>query len=568
MTPIKLGPITLDARDSASQGSAILGIRDSGKSYSATMLAEQYMLAGIPIIAFDPIGIWRFLRVAGRGQGFPVVVAGGEHGDLPLTPHSAPEIVRAAMRDGVSLVLDLYSMELSKSDWKRIVESSLAAMLYENKRFGLRHVFIEEAAEFCPQIMPKDGLTAKVYDQVERLARMGGNALLGYTLINQRAEQVNKAVLELCDNLFLHRQKGKNSIASLAKWLDVAGAKAGREITDSLPTLAQGECWAWVSGSAAPVRLTMPKKRTFHPDRRAMHAAVASTEHKTVDVGAFVAQMAATLQAVTAEAEANDPKLLKAKVAELERKLAAAPAAGPDRAELQRLQQDAWRDGYQTAAEKFDRMAVKLADALTVSINGFLSNIGDTHSVVAPKADVAQRIERRVPDPKVAGSTPAVRATPRATSTDMPAAERKFLTVLAQRGALPRNKIALFAGYSVKSRHVDNTLAALRSNGWADGGRDSVAITPAGRNALGNYEPLPTGADLRRYWLGQLDKASAAFLQVLIDAYPASLTRDQIAERTGYSPTSRHVDNTLAVIRGFDLAHGGRDAIKASEDLF
>jgi len=150
----------------------------------------------------------------------------------------------------------------------------------------------------------------------------------------------------------------------------------------------------------------------------------------------------------------------------------------------------------------------------------------------------------------------------------MPKAERQFLTALAQRGPLPRNKIAIFAGYSVKSRHVDNTLAALRSNGWAEGSADRIEITAAGRKALGSYEPLPTGADLRRYWLGQLDKASASFLQALIDVYPRSLTRDQIADRTNYSPTSRHVDNTLAVLRGFDLVHGGRDAIKASEDLF
>lgn len=77
---INLGAVHFDARDYASQGNAILGIRDSGKSYSATYMAERLMDAGIPIIAFDPIGIWRFLRVEGEGSGYPIVVAGGEHG--------------------------------------------------------------------------------------------------------------------------------------------------------------------------------------------------------------------------------------------------------------------------------------------------------------------------------------------------------------------------------------------------------------------------------------------------------------------------------------------------------
>jgi hypothetical protein len=48
------------------------------------------------------------------------------------------------------------------------------------------------------------------------------------------------------------------------------------------------------------------------------------------------------------------------------------------------------------------------------------------------------------------------------------------------------------------------------------------------------------------------------------------LTRDEIAERAGYSPTSRHVDNTLAQLRSRELVSGGRSkaAIRASENLF
>lgn len=173
---------SIDSIDYASQGNAILGIRGSGKSYTATFIAEQLMGDGIPFIAFDPIGIWRNLKIGKDGPGYPVVVA-GENGDLPLTPESAPDIVRAAMKENVSLVVDLYSMQLSKADWRSIVEQSIRLLLYENKPCGLRHIFIEEAAEFIPQrVGPGDG---RVYAEIEKLARMGGNASLGYTLINQ-----------------------------------------------------------------------------------------------------------------------------------------------------------------------------------------------------------------------------------------------------------------------------------------------------------------------------------------------------------------------------------------------
>lgn len=296
--------LTIDAIEYASQGNAILGIRDSGKTYTATYLAEQLFDANIPFIAFDPIGVWRNLKIGKKGAGYPVVVA-GDNGDLPLTAATAADIVRAAMTENVSLVIDLYSMHLSKADWKKIVEQSIRLLLYENKSHGLRHIFIEEASEFVPQMVrPDDG---KVYAEIEKLARMGGNASLGYTLINQRAEQVNKAVLELCDCLFLHRQKGRHSITALGKWLDAADATNTKEILNSLPSLAQGECWVWLQGSHEPVRIKMPEKKTVHPDRR---NPLANSGGVQVDVSSFVKRLNKTL--LTNQAQTAMLKIQKA----------------------------------------------------------------------------------------------------------------------------------------------------------------------------------------------------------------------------------------------------------------
>jgi hypothetical protein len=148
-------------------------------------------------------------------------------------------------------------------------------------------------------------------------------------------------------------------------------------------------------------------------------------------------------------------------------------------------------------------------------------------------------------------------------------AEAAFLTVLAQRNRpLARNRVAIFAGYSVKSGHIDNTLGALRSKGLAEGRNDAIRITEAGLEALGPFDPLPTGEALRRYWLGKVDKAGRAFLEVLFDIFPGTIARNELAERTGYSPGSGHVDNTLGRLRSLDLAEGRNDAIRAAEELF
>jgi DNA helicase HerA-like ATPase len=293
VTSFKFGKLSIDPVELGSRGNAVLGIRDSGKTYTATFLAERLFEAGIPFLAFDPIGVWRFLRVPGAGRGYPVVVAGGQEGDLPLTVASAPEIVRAAMQNGVSLVIDLFDINLTKADWKRIVMACVRVLLHENAQHGLRHVFIEEAAEFAPQRVGPD--QGQVYAEIEKLARMGGNARLGYTLINQRAEEVNKAVLELCDNLFLHRQKGRNSLTALSKWLDIGAVKDHKDIIDTLSTLPTGECWAWLGGTERPVHVKVPAKHSLHPDRRVMRGGIENMPAKPVDVEKFVSNMRGTL---------------------------------------------------------------------------------------------------------------------------------------------------------------------------------------------------------------------------------------------------------------------------------
>ena len=231
MKQFKLGSLAIDPAEYGSHGNAVLGIRGSGKSYTATCIAEHLFDAGIPFIAFDPVGIWRHLRVPGKGKGYPIVVAGGKDGDLPLTVAGTPAIVRAAMQGGISLVIDLFDINLSKADWRRIVTAAVRTLMHENHAHGLRHVFIEEAAEFIPQ-KPIDW---DVYAEIEKLARMGGNSRLGYTLINQRSQEVSKAILELCENVFLHRQRGKNALENMDKWLQVAGAELDGKLHREFP---------------------------------------------------------------------------------------------------------------------------------------------------------------------------------------------------------------------------------------------------------------------------------------------------------------------------------------------
>lgn len=569
-----LGAVAIETHAYASQGSAVLGIRDSGKSYTATSFAEHLMEAGVPILAIDPIGIWRFLRVPGAGRnakGYPVVVAGGEQPDLPLSPVTVQDLVRAAMRERVSLVLDLYSMDLSKADWRRIVATAVRTLLYENKGHGLRHIFIEEAAEFVPQIIPKDGVTGQVYAEIEKLARMGGNAMLGYTLINQRAEQVNKAVLELCANLFLHRQTGKNSIDSLGKWLKVAGASVDDVITKSLPTLAPGECWAWVSGTTAPVRTTVPPKRSFHPDRRALHGAIAATAPSApVDVAGFVAHMAAALPEITREAEANDPVKLSARIRELERLLdvrAGASTADVDEARAEAFRRGkaaGYQDGVRTlgpihnriraAAGSFEAMARDMG-TLDDEIEALSTGARDaTAAEDAPRAPVVAPAR-----PLVAsnGAGPAPVRAPAAAVEGITGPQQRILNALVWLASVriepaPRITLALLADASPNSSSYANNLGALRTAGLIDypsGG--TIVLTGAGRASAVLPRAAPTSDLLHSNLMAKLPAPQWRILEILIKKYPRALSRGALADLASASSGSSSYANNLGALRSF-----------------
>lgn len=559
MKTLTLGSLKIPVTEYASQGNAILGIRDSGKSYTATWLAERLLEAHIPFVAFDPIGIWKYLRVAAKGRAYPVVVAGGKDGDLPLTPHSAPEIVRAAMRQNIPLVLDLYSLHLSKADWKKIVEQSVRLLLYENGEHGLRHIFIEEAAEFAPQRVGPD--QGAVYAEIEKLARMGGNARLGYTLINQRAEEVNKAVLELCDCLFLHRQKGRNSLTALGKWLDIGDVAESKPIIASLPQLPQGDCWVWPAGTANPVRVHIPEKNTFHPDRRALVHTPTSQANPALDVSEFVKQMSSALEKHLVETKANDPAELRRQIAELKRQLNAAPQVEVKQVPFPVFTQADFEQlntivrNIREQARELNGVAnsFEVALKLTVSRGGLYSEqkphptTVSTREPLRPVAPPVSLVDDGNPTPK---------------------SERIIKTVLARHFAgLTKTQIAILSTYSVKGGGFANALSALKSKGHIVQTGETYTLTPTG-GAVPDWSDVPTGQALIERYLSTLPKAERSVLAVVLKHYPDEIHQDEAASQAGYAPGTGGVSNAISWLNAQELITKRGKMLRASETLF
>lgn len=80
--------------ETATQTIAIVARKRVGKTYLASVLAEEFIKNGIPIVVLDPTGAWWGLRSSadGKREGFPVIIIGGAHADVPLEEHSGKVI--------------------------------------------------------------------------------------------------------------------------------------------------------------------------------------------------------------------------------------------------------------------------------------------------------------------------------------------------------------------------------------------------------------------------------------------------------------------------------------------
>jgi uncharacterized protein len=536
--------------------------------------------------------VWRFLRVPGAGKGYTIVVAGGREGDLPLTVAGAPEIVRAAMQNGVSIVLDLFDMRLSKADWRRIVTAAVRVLLHENAPHGLRHVFLEEAAEFIPQ-KPTDWA---VYAEIEKLARMGGNSRLGYTLVNQRSQEVSKAILELCENIFLHRQRGKNALENLDKWLSIAGAVQQKEIIASLPELPQGQCWAWIGGDhpKPPLLVKVPAKKSLHPDRRVMRGDEIAVRARAVDVGKFVAGMKGSLVKIEEEAKANDPKLLRAEIAKLKKQMEDAAAAAaqrrdtPDPAAIEAAE----RHGFERAPKELTRaMEREVLARHTAMLQALAERLGplmsffetESRQLKSKELDLAKVIAftpTPAPSPPQRRAPTTIYPTPRKTATpkaaagngELPGPEQRIanslVTWLSMGHTAPSNaQVAWLAGYSPTSTSYTNPRGALKSKGLVDyPEKDRVSLTDAGA-AVAIASPLD--GTLLEHVLSKLPGPEQRILTAAADRFPEAAPNEEVAAVAGHSPTSTSYTNPRGALRSKELlTYPSKNDVRAAEWLF
>ena len=281
---------------------AELAIRGAGKTYAASVFAEELIRNGIPIVVIDGLGVWWGLGVGVDGNpGLPVVVFGGAHkhisiptrigkvGVMVVDEDKLRLMVKAILEARMNAILD--TSEFSKGMQRRIVAIFVSELYRLNAPYGARHVFIEEADLWCPQKISGDvALSAGAIDD---LVRRGGNFNLGCTLITQRSAVLNKDVLSQASMLVVMRILHRLDKQAVQGWVESVAHPDDPRIKkwyDSLAGLKNGEAWVWHPESPEIFeRIQFRKRTTLHATREYfLQSKFEQKDIQMTDVEAFI----------------------------------------------------------------------------------------------------------------------------------------------------------------------------------------------------------------------------------------------------------------------------------------
>jgi uncharacterized protein len=539
--------------DAVTETFLIFGKRGSGKTATSVVLTEEMISAGLPVCILDPMGAWWGLRSSadGNGPGLPVTILGGEHADLPLPPESGTAVADLLAAERLPLVLDMFAM--SKTQQRKFVTDFMERLFRANR--DPLHLVIDEADRFAPQRGSHEG--ARLLGAYEDIVLRGRKPGIGSTSITLRPAQLHSAIRSQVEVLIAMKLLGKLDVQAIDEWVRLhATEEEARELKASLPSLPVGTGWFWSPGwLEIMAKVHVRARRTFDSSAtpKVGQQRIVPREFAPVNPADLERLGARLLTAPVAEVsgkDVGDVKRLSAELARLRGQLAEASRREPERVEVPVL-------------------APGDIAALEQAVTG-LRDVAGSIELALGRATAAARVTPSAPKP---APRPAVAPRPPA-ETDtisgdiaLSKAQRAILTVLAQfPGGRTKRQLGMLTGYSSKGGGFNNALSSLRTAGYINRG-EPVAATAEGIAALGDdWEPLPEGPALAAHWHAQLSKAESLVLGALLDAWPGSLTKAVVAERTGYAADGGGFNNALSRLRTLQLIDG-RGELRADETL-
>jgi uncharacterized protein len=542
----------------------VIGQSGRGKTGLVRRVLEECHGVRLPFVVMDPSGILWGLRSSydGKGPGLPILVIGGEHGDVPLQKNAGADVARAIVSANVSCVVDL-SQE-SKTTYRTFAKDFAETLFAIND--APRLVVLDEAPELVPQSLTGRPDLAVTFDAIERLVRQGRNKGIGVMLVSQRAATISKDVLTQCGSLFVFGLVGTPDRKALREWVQAYGSEAQlKEFEEGLASLEVRECWFWSPSQFKAFRkIRVSDFHTFHPDRTHLRKiGMLAAKAVTTDVSGIVSKLGAQMERLAKEkADVAELPRLRREVASLQAKLAArpsAPSAEPVSKELRRqlhaleVQVAEQRNGREAGWKAYEALKASVDRArgtFNSAVDAAVSKV--TTSRTQPQGSFPPLHFHLPPEPR---PQPAMVPTkPENGELTLLAGERRMLDWLA--GAklagrkLSRAQVGTLAGMSYTSGSYSNYMGHLKSAGLVSEDEQGLEATDDGLALSGRTEPMQTdGKALVAMWSSKLLAGERRMLDALVEAGDDGLTRTELAERSGMTGSSGSFSNYVGTLK-------------------
>jgi hypothetical protein len=583
---LKISPDLALPLDAVTQKFAFLGRTGSGKTYAASKLAEEMLLAKAQVVILDAVGVWYGIRLAadGKAPGLAVPVFGGLHGDVPLESRGGELMADLIVDRGLSMVLDISQFE-HDSDKARF-GMDWASRFYFRKKAAPSavHVFIEECQELIPQ-NPQKGEEHMLH-AFQRMEKLGRNFGIGVSLISQRPQEVNKKALNQTECLFAFQMTGPHERKAIESWIEEKGLDL--DVAGFLPKLAVGQAHVWSpQWLQISKTINIGKKDTFNASSTPqVGTAAVARELAPIDLDRIRKEMAATIE----RAKAEDPKELRRQIAELKRAAAIAPKAAP--AADPEAVKKAWHEGHEKAAHESAEANRKLLRELERRLSGLREQARTMMGWIEAMQPLIGAIPTapastpsrppapaQVPGPRSKVSFPSGRRSPvphpPINDGQLTGPEHRILDAIAWMETIgvdqpERTAVAFLAGYTFGGGAFNNPCGALRTKGLIEYvGSNFMRLTPEGRGCAAEPETPLTTAALHQAIIDRLPGPESKILRVILNHYPDSISNDDCAGEARYAPDGGAYNNPRGRLRSLGLIeYLGGGMIRARDILF
>lgn len=543
---------------------AVLGKTGAGKSSAMRHVVEHLLSHRKRVCIIDPKGDWWGIKSSadGKGPGFPVVAFGDfkseeDISDVPINEESGKdlaELVTDGNRPAVIGMRGWYTAHMLK------FFIDFAKGVFHGNR-GEFYLFIDEVQNFAPKGSTRtiEGQGGLALHWTNRLLAEGRGLGINIWIGSQRPQKVHNDTLDGCETLVAMRSVHPAARGALNEWMKGAADKEkSAAVIDALGSMKRGDAIIWSPEiEFGPEAVTFPMFTTF--DSFAPPQLQKKVHRKgwaSVDLDVVKAKLARIVE----EKELNDPAKLHQRIHELERSLHQMEGrVGPgETVEVEKVvtrEIPVFKPGEFESIEDMESRLFELVGEFWKKLEAFQATMNSAGAAAmhpnnrgremapvkssrSPGQGLALGSRETTPKPAPAPKEPVGKVHPPHEGITAP--QQRVLNALqwwdmAGIEAPNRHMLAFAAKFKVGGYFTDLVSSMKTAELVSYPSPGLVTLTGKGQGLCDPATETPTRRRLIEMTLETIKKEpQRKIFRACVDAWPADLNREELAERAGF----------------------------------